>query len=617
MINNKLVTIVKDNQFDKGWTLFSPTSFEIERNWQFKKADLSSVVKLITFSNRVNLILSDACLPSRVISELEWSKKYIKINIIAKSKTVIDRYKNLSFDSCKVDENTSMNYIGITGKNNGYFMLGDDLCEVGDSIENLYFGSLKMNDKYSCLEKAKVLIVCNSGKHKCFDNLIALTKEYDLKIRYVIASRYFDKEAFDYAKDNKIELFVSNYVDNAVLVINKDNSVGKLSVLDGGYFIQNPIDRISNYVGDLFKNLFLKENIEVEKIPSSVYSCFNGKNEKLDIVNEIVIQKDVSVAEMSNFVIENFDKSICDKHNDYSNKAKAVKYEFTLIPPIFDSSYYESLIYDPIHKLHEEWREINKIKFDRIERDYHEFMTENSKLMVFIGYIKSINDSVTKMVNKCSYSGYHSKLNEAIKECEDYQNHLLDDCSFMFNSINSESSGTKFDKFDAEIEGYRKTIKEKEVLVFMGTDVLSNKRRIEILNKKIDDLLALKEKFEGSATTRSNKEADSFLAYCEKLINGTPSSLDDSDSIGKIVNTNESSKLVKLKSFVSNYLKQISDYLANGITCLKKMNSIDIPEDYPVFEKSDQRYIVINELSEYDATKSMCEKFSLKCLARR
>ena len=130
-------------------------------------------------------------------------------------------------------------------------------------------------------------------------------------------------------------------------------------------------------------------------------------------------------------------------------------------------------------------------------------------------------------------------------------------------------------------------------------------------------LLALKEKFEGSATIRSNKEADSFLIYCKKLINGMPSSLDDSDSIGKIVNTNESSKLVKLKSFVSNYLKQISDYLANSITCLKKMNSIDIPEDYPVFEKSGQRYIVINELSEYDATKSMCEKFSLKCLARR
>ena len=91
MISNKLVTIVKDNQFDKGWTLFSPTSFEIERNWQFTKVDLSSVVKLITFSTKVNLILSETCLPSRVISELEWSNKYIKVSIIAKSKDVVER----------------------------------------------------------------------------------------------------------------------------------------------------------------------------------------------------------------------------------------------------------------------------------------------------------------------------------------------------------------------------------------------------------------------------------------------------------------------------------------------------------------------------------------------
>ena len=137
MISNKLVTIVKDNQFDKGWTLFSPTSFEIERNWQFKKADLSNVVKLITFSTQVNLILSQTCLPSRVINELEWSNKYIKINIIAKSKDIVDRYKNLTFNSCKIDESLNINYIGITGKSNGCFMLGDDLCEIDESVEKI------------------------------------------------------------------------------------------------------------------------------------------------------------------------------------------------------------------------------------------------------------------------------------------------------------------------------------------------------------------------------------------------------------------------------------------------------------------------------------------------
>ena len=158
---------------------------------------------------------------------------------------------------------------------------------------------------------------------------------------------------------------------------------------------------------------------------------------------------------------------------------------------------------------------------------------------------------------------------------------------------------------------------KEEVLVFMGTDVLSNKRRIEILNKKIEDLLTLKEKFEGSAASRSSKEADSFVEYCKKLVIGTSSSIDDSDSIGKIVNTSEGSKLAKLNSFVSNYLKQINDYLTKCIVCLKNMREIHIPEDYPVFEKDGQRYIALSELSEFNATIELCKEFSLKCLARR
>lgn len=617
MISNKLVTIIKDNQFDKGWTLFSPSSFEIERNWQFRKADLSNVVKLITFSTQVNLILSQTCLPSRVINELEWSNKYIKINIIAKSKDIVDRYKNLTFNSCKIDESLNINYIGITGKSNGCFMLGDDLCEIDESVEKIYFNSMKANDKYSSLEKAKMIIVCNGGKHQDFPNLLSLSTKYGLKCRYIIRDKYFDRAAYDFAKNNGIELFVSNDVEDVVLTINKDDSINRVSTLNGGYVVLYPIDRIDTYVGRVYKNLFLKDTIEVDKIPTDVYSCFNGKNEKLNIVDAVVLKKDVAISEMSDFVNEVFDKSITESHNDYSNKGKTTQYFFTLIPPLFDSSYVESSIYAPAHKLQEEWATLNKIRFDRIVRDYREFMNKDSKLISFIDYSKKITDKLEEMVKKCSYRGYYSEIEKAIGMYEDYQKDIFADCSFMFNEINSEISGTKFDKFDAEIEGYRKTIKEKEVLVFMGTDVLSNKRRIEILNKKIEDLLLLKEKFEGSAASRSSKEVDSFITYCKKLVDGISISPDDSDSIGKIVNTNEGSKLLKLNSFVSNYLKQINDYLTKCIACLKNLKDVHIPEEYPVFEKNGQNYIVIKELSEYEATKGLCKKFSLKCLARR
>ena len=62
----------------------------------------------------------------------------------------------------------------------------------------------------------------------------------------------------------------------------------------------------------------------------------------------------------------------------------------------------------------------------------------------------------------------------------------------MFNSINEESSGTKFDKFDNEIAGYEQTIKEKNELIKKDIEVLSNKRRVEILTRKINNLLELK-----------------------------------------------------------------------------------------------------------------------------
>ena len=50
---------------------------------------------------------------------------------------------------------------------------------------------------------------------------------------------------------------------------------------------------------------------------------------------------------------------------------------------------------------------------------------------------------------------------------------------------------------------------------------------------------------------------------------------------------------------------------------IEQLLAIEIPEDYKVFEKEGQRYIVINELKEYSDTKMIREKFNLLCLTRR
>ena len=617
MISNKIISIVKENQFNKGWTIFSPTSFDVERNEAFKRTKLSDVVKLITFSNKVNLILSQPCLPSKIVEELEWVNKYIKINLIAKRKEIVDRYKNLSFNSCKIDDKASIDYIGITGKNDGYYMIGDDLCEVDDSIEKFYFNKFKNRDRTSFLSNVKSIVICERNKHKGFDDLLSLFDKKGIKLRYVISVESYDKTIYDYAKTNNIELFVSDYVEEAILVINKDNSICRMSIIDEICIALFPIDRISKYVGKLYKCLFLNGTIEADKIPDGVYSCFEGEINEFIIKNRVVIKKEINISEMFDFVSETFDKSIVDDHNQYSNKARETQYLFTLIPPIIDSSYKESSIYEPIHRLLSEWEDINNIRFDRIIQDYKAFMNKDIKLIDFIAFSQSFSKKLKRMIIECSYHGYHSTIEDSINNFMEYRKNLIDDCSLMFDEVNSERTDSRFNKFDDEIEGYRRTIKEKEALISAGKDVLSNNRRIEILNKKIEDLLALKEKFENSSSSRTSKEKESFVVRCRDLINVIPASSDNEDSIGKIIAMNDSSKLVRLNHFVSNYLRQINEYLNNSITCLKKMIEVNIPEEYPVFEKDGQKYIVLNDLSEYDSTKELCDEYSLKCLARR
>ena len=190
---------------------------------------------------------------------------------------------------------------------------------------------------------------------------------------------------------------------------------------------------------------------------------------------------------------------------------------------------------------------------------------------------------------------------------------MLDICKNMFNSINEESSGTKFDKFDNEIAGYEQTIKEKNELIKKDIEVLSNKRRVEILTRKINNLLELKKHFENSSSSRNDKNLNTFIMRCEELLDGKHRVSND-DSIGNIVKPKEETKLTKLETFVDKYLFSIMKYNDECLSILEKLSNESIPEDYPVYDRRTQRYIIISELKEYELTKTTCDKFKLKCI---
>ena len=75
--------------------------------------------------------------------------------------------------------------------------------------------------------------------------------------------------------------------------------------------------------------------------------------------------------------------------------------------------------------------------------------------------------------------------------------------------------------------------------------------------------------------------------------------------------------MMMLNSFVVKYLYVFNEFMGKIVPLIEQLLAIEIPEDYQVFEKEGQRYIVINELKEYSDTKMIREKFNLLCLTRR
>jgi hypothetical protein len=187
----------------------------------------------------------------------------------------------------------------------------------------------------------------------------------------------------------------------------------------------------------------------------------------------------------------------------------------------------------------------------------------------------------------------------------------------MFSEINTENSDTKFDKFDDEIAGYQRQVVEKKALIEQGIDVLKNSSRVKTLEKKINDLLGLKKRFEGTSSNRDSKELQVFLQKCTDVMEGRYKAITSEESIGQVLEKTETTKMMMLGSFVVKYLYVFNEFMDNIVPLVEQLLAIEIPEDYQVFEKEGQRYIVIDELKEYEETKTIREKFNLLCLTRR
>ena len=615
MIKNKEIIITKENQFDKGWTLFHPYEPIVPDNRSYRDAMLTDVVRLITHADEVDLILCEPCLSSRIVSEIEWANKYIKLRVIVKSETILQRYR-FDVSSMDVDPNINFNYIGIQGKETGFYIIRDGYIQIDDSVDRVYFRNGVCRRDYSFLGSVKTVMVVDPKGEQDYTELIEETRKAGIECFYAVNAASYNRKHFDFAKKQSIPLLISNQTIEGVLLVNKNDTLSCLTVGPKDFFVTYPIAKVSALLGSMFRCGFYADTVDVKAFQGDVYTCHDGQLTRLNIQEKKVVSIDVPIHEMADFVTESFDFSITDEHNRHAAEAKKVEYRFTLIPPLYDESFSESTIYEPLHALLKKWKALQCLDIEKIKSDYHSFLDQDFGIIDFLDSSVSFTNHLTKAVKDCSYTGYYTWTKAAADLFQYYDETLLEVCGKIFGSINKESAGTKFSKFDAEIAGYEQTIKEKTALIEQGIDVLSNKRRVDILTQKIAGLQELKKRFENTSDSRNDKTSAAFIDHCSKLLSNHLHT-GVNDSIGTIVKPKEETKMAKLESFVDTHLFAIKQYIVDCQKVLNQLLAVHIPENYPVYDKNGEKFIVINALKEYEQTKSLCNEFGLKCVTRR
>ena len=616
MIENKTITIKKSNTFDKGWTLVAPYQTWLSKNRHFSALSVTDIVRAITQSVRVNLILSEPCLSSQIIKELEWVNKYVAINLIARNKEIVARYGQLKFTKIEIDEGIDFNYIAIKGKTDLYALIAEYFVAVDEKTNKVYFENAKADAQYDFLKDVKSVIFVDERNEKNYGDLVDACLKAKIPTAYLVGTKVYSQQLVQKFLKSDSRLFCSENVRNGILYSTDSGRLYCVNLTSKGLYVSVEIESALYFVGQTFASLKFADIVDVSKIPNGSYICENGKAIPLKIAKEKVIERTVQIAEMADFVSERFDKSETDKHNKYCTEAEAVVYNFTLVPPLFKTDKIAN-IYDDVEAVYAAWRKNTAtINLSEIIAFLKELELSESGLCLLCEQVVGFNKRLDEIIKNHNYKNYYTEIN-TLNELVNYST-IVDYCKELFSKLNAERSETKFDKFDVEIAGYRQTIEEKKALIAQKIEVLSNKRRVEILEKKIADLTAMKQRFTGSASERDNKQLDVFLTICRQVIEGKfVEGNREIDSIGNVLSAKEVTKIAKLELFVKSYLYEFNKLMISAKEILTKFEAIDIPTDYVVYEQDGKRVIAIESEQEYFDTENIRKHFNLNCVVRR
>lgn len=618
MIENKIITVKKSNTFDKGWTLVTPYHGLPSKNRHFSALLVSDIVRAITQSSCVNLILSEPCLSSQIVKELEWVNKYIAINLIARNKEVINRYSSLNFDKVEINESIDFNYIAIKGKTDLYVLITEDFVTTDETLNSVYFDLKPATANFDFLKGAKFVLFADRNNDKNYADLLDFCLKNKIPTQYMVGSKAYNRDLVHKFSRIETDLLCSDKVVNGILYSTCDGILYFADLTDKGVYVSVEIERAEFYTGQPFKSLKSADDISVDKIPEGTFVSKSGKITPFKIEKQKIIKRTVQIDVMEDFVLENFDKSETDKHNQYCAEAEEVIYNFTLVPPLFNTDKFSD-IYNCVETIHANWKEkLKLINLKEIISFLKDLELDESGLCLLCEEVIGFDKRLNEIIKSHNYKNFYSEV-KALSEMVDYSS-LDVYCMEMFSKLNAENLENKFDKFDDEIAGYRQTIEEKKALLAnsKAVNILLIKNRIKALESKIADLTAMKHKFSGSASARDTKRLDAFLAICKQVIAGKFIEENrEIDSIGNVLAVKELTKVAKLEIFVKTYLYGINRLMGSVKEILGKFESVDIPTEYVVYEQGGKRVIAIDSEKEYYDTEKIRKQYGLHCVARR
>lgn len=616
MIKNKIIEITKNNTFNKSWALF--TKSDINYSSKGKGLLIKEIENYITFASQIDLVVSFDILHKRIFDAILWAfmQGGLVINLIYKSDKLLKGLKDLSFNKTIKDNDLTLNYICIQGKRNNQnyevaFLLEDDIVQLDSPIN---FNSSNKNS-YNFLDDCNEVFIIDELYSNKYDEFILNCKKRKIKVNYIIETKNFSKSIHDLCKEKQVNLFVCENIRPVILLTNKNTN--KMSCLK---FYKNiniffEVYNSNNYIiNTLYKNNF--KEIYMKDLPAQFLSYNSGEIKECKINEYKEIDITVQNSTMEDFINEDFDKSIVDRHNDYSDESKSVKYIFNLIPPRLNDSYKISSIYNGINNVAKGIEVLNDKVILDFGRGINSIIAEN--------WISKICDTILKnkkeilnLIGKYQFINFNDFCDNILYNLQHNKSIMVEEIVKIYSKLNQDASDIKFAKFDDEIRSYRQTIQEKEKLVLNNIDVISNKRRIEILEKKINDLELLKQRFGRNSNDRNQKNIDEFKASYIKWIKSQNTVISQQNSVKSIINTRDLNNIELFEMLVENYLYDFNNYLENFLKLIKELkNNMVFPLKYLVYEKDNKNYIALTDISEYESSKEICKKFNLFAIAK-